>query len=446
MSRETDARVAALRTIGRPISLETLPITLLPILTLNYRSDIATNGDLAGFAASPHRQKSMPEGVDRLMLDDDPLGKGSNKRALHTNDPYWDRVLLLFRGQILHGSFPHPQFPAEPYPFWVINDDRVKPQGEPTKSASISKNRSAGTRVEEDQGKKFPRREDEDVGGYDTVGGEGLVPRRNPPRGKVAAKVVVLKSSDIVIDIPDQEDEDDIFGDEQLFDEDAGGQKEGEVPAETVIVTPIMQSGAQGPTRTSLQKLPQKDVGSPSGVLTSFTISGPMCDSLGALHSEEFGSYTDEQMIAAVPLYHDIAPVFDNLALNRSRLEAALRRQEIRKLEAALQQEKKRSRDLEIKLADAQAEQGRAKDLERYVHNLGKEVEQWKKAEGETNVNIQAAESRSEQLSQQIVDEKNAHQSELAEEIKAGVNEYIAQKRCEVAQRKGGAGVVPPRS
>ncbi|XP_026398931.1 testis-expressed protein 9-like [Papaver somniferum] len=254
------------------------------------------------------------------------------------------------------------------------------------------------------------------------------------------------------------------------------------------------------------------DVGSSSSVHTSFTISGPLCDSLGALHSEEFGSYTDEEMITAVPLYPDIAPVFDNLALNRSRLETALHRQEIRKLEDALQQEKERSRDLEIKLADAQdldssseyrlmkrkwdiekdlvenlrqricnkdekidrqeaeiqqlqeeldkyrlfeyvpkeidnlrdrlgmfqrlaAEQGRVKDLERDVHNLGQEVEQWKKAEDETKVKIHAAESRSEQLSQQIVDEKNAHQSELAEAIKAGVNEYIAQKRREVSQR-----------
>ncbi|XP_026399943.1 uncharacterized protein LOC113295826 [Papaver somniferum] len=151
-------------------------------------------------------------------------------------------------------------------------------------------------------------------------------------------------------------------------------------------------------------------------------------------------------MIAAVPLYPDIVSVFDNLALNRSRLEAALLRQEIRKLEAAFQQEKERSRDLEIKLADAQAEQGRVKDLERDVHNLGKEVEQWKKAKGGTKVKLQAAESRSEKLSQQIVDERNAHQSELAEAIKAGVNEYIAQKRREVAQRKGGAGDVPPRS
>ncbi|XP_026438080.1 testis-expressed protein 9-like [Papaver somniferum] len=91
-------------------------------------------------------------------------------------------------------------------------------------------------------------------------------------------------------------------------------------------------------------------------------------------------------------------------------------------------------------------EQGRAKDLERDVHNLGQEVEQWKKAEGEMKVNLQAAESRSEQLSQQIVDERNAHQSDLAEEIKAGVNEYIAQKRREVSQRKGGAGAAPPRS
>ncbi|XP_026412227.1 uncharacterized protein LOC113307975 [Papaver somniferum] len=79
---------------------------------VNYRSGTATNGDLAGFAAIPHHQKSMPEGVDRLMLDDDPLGKGSNKRARHTNDPYWDRVPLLVRGKVLHGSFPPPQFPA----------------------------------------------------------------------------------------------------------------------------------------------------------------------------------------------------------------------------------------------------------------------------------------------------------------------------------------------
>lgn len=106
---------------------------------MNYRSRTTTNGDLAGFAASPHRLKSMPEGVERLMLDADPLGKGSNKRARHTNDPYWDRVPLLVRGQILHGSFPPPQFPTEPYPFWVINDDSVNPQGESTKSASISK-------------------------------------------------------------------------------------------------------------------------------------------------------------------------------------------------------------------------------------------------------------------------------------------------------------------
>lgn len=253
----------------------------------------------------------------------------------------------------------------------------------------------------------------------------------------MAAKGVVLKRSDVVIDIPDQDDEDDIFGDDQLFDKDVGGQKEPEVYVEIAVVTLVVQCGDQGPTQTSLQKLPQKDVGSPSGVQTSFTISGPICDSLGALHSKEFGSYTDEKMIVVVPLYRDIAPVFDNLALNRSRLEASLRRQEIKKLEAALQQEKERSRDLEIKLADAQAEQGRVKDLERDVQNLRQEVEQWKKAEGEVKVKLHATEARSEQLSQQIVDERNAHQNDLAEAINAGVNEYIAQKRREVAQRKG---------
>ncbi|RZC53195.1 hypothetical protein C5167_012049, partial [Papaver somniferum] len=155
-------------------------------------------------------------------------------------------------------------------------------------------------------------------GGYYGNGNPEEKSRRNPSQWKVVAKGVVLKISDVVIDIPDQDDEDDIFGDDQLFDEDVGGQKEAEVYVETAVVTPVVQSGDQGPTQTSLQKLPQKDVGSPSGVQTSFTISGPIFDSLGALHSEEFGSYTDEQMIADVPLYHDIAPVFDNLALNRS--------------------------------------------------------------------------------------------------------------------------------
>ncbi|XP_026434791.1 uncharacterized protein LOC113332471 [Papaver somniferum] len=295
-------------------------------------------------------------------------------------------------------SWVFPDTVKKNFEAWSMNNlkgrcKQVKPQGEPTKSSSISKKKSAGTRVEEDQGKKFPRREDEDVGGSDTVGGEGLVPRRNPPRGKVAAKGVVLKSSDAVIDIPDQEDEDDIFGDEQLFDEDAGGQKEREVPVETAIVTPIVQPGAQGPTQTSLQKLPQKKC-----------------------------------MIAAVPLYHDIAPVFDNL------------------LSKAEDELSKSVESSESVFSTLSAEQGRAKDLERDVHNLGQEVEQWKKDAGDMKVNLQAAESRSELLSQQIVDERNAHQSELAEAIKAGVNEYITQKRREVAQRKGEVGVVPSRS
>ncbi|RZC70938.1 hypothetical protein C5167_034111 [Papaver somniferum] len=56
----------------------------------------------------------------------------------------------------------------------------------------------------------------------------------------VAAKGVVLKRSDVVIDIPDQDDEDDIFGDDQLFDKDVGGQKEPEVYVEIAVVTPVV--------------------------------------------------------------------------------------------------------------------------------------------------------------------------------------------------------------
>ncbi|RZC57349.1 hypothetical protein C5167_004652 [Papaver somniferum] len=136
----------------------------------------------------------------------------------------------------------------------------------------------------------------------------------------------MLKSSDIVIDIPDQDDEDDIFGDEQLFDEDGDGQKGGENPLETTIVTANVQPGAQGPIETSLQKRSPMDVGSSSSVHTSFTISGPLCDSLGVLHYEEFGSDNDEQMIAAVPLYHDIAPVFDDLVESHAEIHQNLRK------------------------------------------------------------------------------------------------------------------------
>ncbi|XP_026451227.1 paramyosin-like [Papaver somniferum] len=87
----------------------------------NYRSGTATNDDLAGFSASPHRNKTLLEGFKKLLLDEDPEGGTTNKHARHTSDVAWDRVSLAIYGPLLSGQFPPP---AEPYPFWVVNIDR----------------------------------------------------------------------------------------------------------------------------------------------------------------------------------------------------------------------------------------------------------------------------------------------------------------------------------
>ncbi|XP_026397959.1 uncharacterized protein LOC113293573 isoform X1 [Papaver somniferum] len=104
---------------------------------------------------------------------------------------------------------------------------------------------------------------------------------------------------------------------------------------------------------------PPEGSGSALGVHTSFTISGPICDSLGALTSVEFGSYTDEKMLVAVPQYADMSCTFDTVVMNRVKLDAALWRSQVKQYEAMrqqLQQEKERSYDLELKLIAAQAE------------------------------------------------------------------------------------------
>lgn len=88
----------------------------------NYWSGTATNGDLAGFAVIPHRNKVPTGGFKKLLLYEDPEGvTNTNKHALHTSDVAWDRVPLAIRGPILSGNLPPPRFPAKPYPFCVVN-------------------------------------------------------------------------------------------------------------------------------------------------------------------------------------------------------------------------------------------------------------------------------------------------------------------------------------
>ena len=91
---------------------------------VNYRSGTSTNGELAGFSASPHRVRTMPDGVERLMLDADPMGQSGNRFPRKSHDPNWDEIPLLVTGPVLHGSFAAPS-DLNAYPFWVVNLDKV---------------------------------------------------------------------------------------------------------------------------------------------------------------------------------------------------------------------------------------------------------------------------------------------------------------------------------
>ena len=103
-------------------SPEDAPLYTVKNFIQNYHSGTSTNGELAGFSASPHRHRSMPPGVARMMLDADPMGRAGNKLPRKSNDPYWDEIPLLVNGPILHGNFPAPPNPKA-YPFWVIQRD-----------------------------------------------------------------------------------------------------------------------------------------------------------------------------------------------------------------------------------------------------------------------------------------------------------------------------------
>ena len=101
---------------------EDAPLYTVDNFILNYRSGTSTNGELAGFSASPHRVRTMPTDVERMMLDADPMGQSGNKLPRKSNDPNWDEIPLLVNGPIIHGSFPAPPNPNA-YLFWVIHRD-----------------------------------------------------------------------------------------------------------------------------------------------------------------------------------------------------------------------------------------------------------------------------------------------------------------------------------
>ncbi|XP_026390940.1 paramyosin-like [Papaver somniferum] len=107
---------------------------------------------------------------------------------------------------------------------------------------------------------------------------------------------------------------------------------------------------------------------------------------------------------------------------------------------------------LQMVLPALSAEQGRVRSLELEIEELKKNKTGLKvratAAEQEVvklKEHIVTAEAASQQLCRQISEERVAHQTEIAERVTAGVNQYIEKKRQDIAMKKGGSKATPPQ-